>query len=105
MIYIEISSVCPEPEGIKAQILEDMKHLEKEFKNIRVDTMALWYENKLPSYLWKTCNWGDALKTQGFTWQKFLNKMKYKTEDALHWVKGDITWEEFINSVYESIKK
>lgn len=102
MANIEIS-IPSEPMEIKAQILEYMKRSGSGSSGIDWDSLALWYGNPIPSYLWKNCGWKNVLSKQGFTWQKFLKKMKYRTEDALLWVKGSITWEDFAKKVIESI--
>ena len=44
------------------------------------------------------------LREEGFTWQKFLKLMKYRTGDAILWANGRITWEDFMNNVLESIR-
>lgn len=44
------------------------------------------------------------LREEGFTWQKFLKLMKYRTGDAILWANDRITWEDFMNNVLESIR-
>ena len=101
---VETLSIPPEPMEIKMQIHEDMKHLGSEYNSINSDPLALWYGNKIPSYLWKTCGWRNVLGNKGYTWQKFLKKMKYRTEDALLWIKGNSTWEEFTKKILDSLE-
>ena len=91
-------TIPPEPVKTKTQILRNMKSLGS---GANWDALALWYGNPVPTYLWQS--WGTALKKQGLTWQNFLKKMKYRTEDALHWAKGNMSWDDFTRKVIESL--
>lgn len=69
---------------------------------INWDSMAVWAGNRIPQYLWKS--WRNELSRKGFTWQKFLRLMKYRTDDAILWAYDRISWTEFVESVIKSIE-
>lgn len=37
-------------------------------------------------------------------WQRFLRLMKYRTDDALLWAEGRMSWESFMKRVIESLE-
>lgn len=49
--------IPPEPKSLKKQISNSKKSLE-----IKIESIAVWLGNKLPSYLWKEAGWGKHLK-------------------------------------------
>jgi len=68
------------------------------------DSLAVWYRNIVPSYLWSECKWREILIREGFTWQSFLKLMKYRTDDILLWVRGEIGWEELVERILRSLR-
>ncbi len=93
--------VPKEPQEIKKQ----MKSLkEKVFTNpdIDWDSFVVWSGNQLPKYLWG--EWKDQLKPQGFTWQKFLKLLRYRTDKILLWFRGSLSWEELIKEIIDLIQ-
>jgi len=85
---------------IKNFILAVRSQLDKNTM-INWDSMAVWAGNRIPQYLWSA--WRNELTKRGFTWQKFLRLMKYRTEDAILWAHDRISWMEFVEKIIESI--
>jgi hypothetical protein len=90
-----------EPVEVRRQILEARTRLGPS-ADIDWDSMAVWLGNRVPSYLWK--HWKGELEERGFTWQRFLKVMKYRTDDALLWAEGRTPWEAFVGKVVESLE-
>ena len=61
------------------------------------DSYVVWAGNKLPKYLWDA--WKGDLKPIGFTWQKFMRLLRYRTDIGVMWYKGAIPWEEYVRNV------
>jgi len=94
----------PEPEDIKKEILGLRSRTGSEM-DIDWDSLAVWYGNRIPKYLWTECGWKNILSKKGYTWQRFLKLMKYHTTDMVLWVRGWISWEEFVQRLMESVKR
>jgi len=96
-------NVPKEPEALKAQITIMRREMKKEV-GMGIDwwQWAVWYGNRLPSYLWG--EWEEELKAKGYNWQKFLKLMSYHKHDMILWVKGEISWKDFVEKVVESLK-
>ncbi|WFO74941.1 hypothetical protein J4526_07665 [Desulfurococcaceae archaeon MEX13E-LK6-19] len=87
--------VPPEPKDIKIFIKEQRKRLGSA-PDIDYDSLAVWYLNKLPSYLWR--HWKQVLESKGYTWQKFIKVLKYSTNDVIEWALYDkLEWNELVN--------
>ena len=87
--------VPPEPVNVRDPIVSVRQVLGEEVSGMDLDSLAVWSFNKLPAYLWR--RWGSKLKLEGFTWQKFLKCLKYRTEDMVLWaLKGSLSWEELV---------
>ena len=94
------------------KIPEDSKEVKKFIQAVRLqlgesstinwDSLAVWAGNRIPQYLWS--QWRTDLKKRGFTWQKFLRLMKYRTDDAILWTYNRISWTDFVKKVIESIE-
>ncbi len=65
------------------------------------DSFVVWYGNKLPKSLWDA--WKDDLKPIGFTWQKFMRLLRYRTDVGVMWYKGFLRWEEYVKKVVELV--
>ncbi len=70
--------------------------------DIKWDPLIVWYGNKLPKYLWD--QWKDRLKPAGFTWQKFMRLLHYRTDISVLWYRGLLPWDKFVEKVKELIK-
>jgi transposase len=89
-----------EPQDIKDYILRLRSRMEPS-GGIDWDPLLVWAGNKIPQYLWN--HWKRELSERGFTWQKFLRLLRYRTDDAILWAYDRITWESFIERIVESI--
>jgi hypothetical protein len=89
-----------EPAELKKQIIK-IKATHGSGSRIDWDSVAVWLGNSLPKYLWE--GWKNELGEKGFTWQKFLKLMKYRTEDIILWVNDKISWADFMGRVTCSI--
>jgi len=90
-----------EPLEIRKQILE-LRGRMGPGGGIDYNSLAIWYGNRVPQYLWNI--WKSELTKKGFTWQKFLRLLKYRTDDAFLWVAGKMSWKEFVEKVMESLE-
>jgi len=92
-------STPKEPVEIKEQI----KTFHQKYRNDSIDWASLnvWFGNQLPKYLWQ--EWKDKLKPAGFTWQKFLKLLKYRTDKIILWSQGKITWKGLVKEIKELI--
>jgi hypothetical protein len=63
---------------------------------------GIWSGSTLPEYLWAM--WKDELGRKGFTHQKFLRLMKYRTDDVFLWAYNRIPWSNLVARVIESIE-
>jgi hypothetical protein len=93
--------IPPEPKKIQESILALRSRLSPS-SGIDWDSLAVWAGNRIPQYLW--AKWKMKLREEGFTWQRFLQLMKYRTADAILWANGRISWEDFVNKVLASIR-
>ena len=97
---------------MKLQIPDEPKEIKKWMEytashdfispGIEWDPLVVWYGNKLPKYFWDF--WKDDLKARGFTWQKFLRLMHYRTDISVLWYKGELPWKKFAAGVIELIE-
>lgn len=70
--------------------------------DIEWDPLIVWYGNRLPKYLWD--QWKDKLKPAGFTWQKFMRLLHYRTDISVLWYKGKLPWQEFVKGIKDLIE-
>lgn len=91
--------VPPESTALRAEVkkLRDMMA----GPGVEWDPLAVWYGNKIPKYLWE--QWKDDLKPAGFTWQKFLKLLRYRTDGAVLWFYGSLSWKKFIEQTIDLI--
>ena len=90
-----------EPIEIKNRIVAMRKEFGKRGEWADWDSLATWYGNKLPSYLWE--KWKTTLKNEGFTWQSFLKLMSYSKQKIIKWAFGGMDWKELVNAIIEDI--
>jgi hypothetical protein len=84
---------APEPMELK----QEAKLFSRQHPGMNSDSLYIWLGRSLPSYLWKKCEWGEVLKREGISWQKFeriisLGNFKW-------WVRGQRDWDELISNV------
>lgn len=93
-----------EPLDIKLFIKEVRNKSVNSASNIDWDSLAVWYLNRLPSYLWK--NWKNELEKKRYTWQKFLKVIKLHTGDAILWaLKDELSWEAFLKEIIKTLER
>jgi len=88
-------SLPKEPVEIKEQI--KAFHHKHHGDSIDWASLNVWFGNQLPKYLWK--EWKDKLKPSGFTWQKFLKLLKYRTDAIILWSQEKLKWEDLIKEI------
>lgn len=91
--------IPPEPTSLKKQITNSKKSLE-----IKIESIAIWLGNKLPSYLWKEAGWGKHLKKEGYSWQTFLKILSLHKKDMIKWSWDTMSWKDFLKNIEETIK-
>jgi hypothetical protein len=91
----------PEPAEVY-EFIKRVRSLMGPSGSIDWDPLAVWAGSSIQKYLWSF--WKGELKNKGFTWQEFLKLMKYRTDDAILWFYGKISWEEFVKRVIASIE-
>ncbi len=68
-----------------------------------IDTLSMWFGNRLPSYLWKEGGWAKPLKLEGYTWQSFLKILSLHKKEIIRWSRNSLSWKEFLSKVQETI--
>lgn len=92
-------TIPPEPKLLKEQFTKQKKNLE-----LKIDTLTVWFGNKLPSYLWKDAGWNKPLKEEGYNWQSFLKLLSLHKKDLIRWSWDSLSWKDFLLKVQETIK-
>ena len=92
-------SIPPEPEKLKKHFTDQKKHFES-----KIDTLTLWFGNKLPSYLWKDGGWSKPLKDDGYNWQSFLKVFSLHKKEMIKWSNDTISWKEFLIQLQKTLK-
>ena len=100
-------TVPPEPKDVK-EFIKGFRQRVEEVEGSQdyewMDSLAVWYGNKLPRYLWSS--WKDKLIPLGYNWQKFLRVMRLHTQDVILWSIYDKTsWEELVSKIIDSIER
>ena len=65
------------------------------------DSFVVWAGNQLPKYLWR--EWKGDLTTAGFTWQRFLKLLRFRTDKAILWFRSNLSWNEFMEEIISLI--
>jgi len=95
--------IPPEPKDIK-EFITSVRNSIKSSDSIDADTLAVWYLNKLPKYLWSM--WKEVLISRGYNWQKFLRVMKLHTNDVILWALQDsLDWRRLVKRIIETLKR
>ena len=92
-------SFPPEPIMLKKQSDE-----QKKGRDWDIDSIVLWFGNKLPSYLWRDGGWSKPLKAEGYNWQSFLKILSLHKKEMIKWSRNAISWKEFLAKLQETIK-
>ena len=62
-------------------------------------SLAAWYGNRLPQYLWTNLGWKKELTQKGWRWQDFLSLLSRHTDDMIRWANGEMPWGRFVESI------
>jgi hypothetical protein len=92
-------TIPPEPKLLKKQFINQMKNIES-----KLDSLTVWFGNKLPSYLWREGGWSKPLKAMGYNWQSFLRILALHKKDMIKWSKNSLSWRDFLLRIQETIK-
>ena len=95
--------IPPEPREIK-EFIKRQRDKFGSVPDIDHDSLAVWYLNKLPSYLWKY--WKSSLESAGYTWQKFIKVVKYATDDIIDWALYDnLEWNRLVKRLSRLLER
>lgn len=97
--YVMKLSIPPEPMIFKKQSTE-----QKRKRDWDIDSLVLWFGNKLPSYLWGEGGWSKPLKEEGYSWQSFLKILSLHKKEMIRWSRDAISWKEFLITIQNTIK-
>jgi hypothetical protein len=92
-------SIPPEPDMLKKQLAKQKEELES-----KLDSLALWFGNRLPSYLWKDGGWSEPLKDEGYNWQSFLKIFSLHKKEMIRWSRDTLSWKDFLLIIQETIR-
>ena len=92
-------TIPPEPTTLKKLIHDQKKDI-----GGKIDSLSLWFGNRLPSYLWKDGGWSKKLKEEGYNWQGFLKIFSLHKKDMIRWCGGSLTWKELLMQLQDTIK-
>jgi hypothetical protein len=91
-------SIPPEPLMLKKQS-EEQKGREWD-----IDSLTLWFGNRLPTYLWNDAGWSKPLKAEGYNWQSFLKILSLHKKEMIRWSRNALSWKEFLIKLQDTIK-
>ncbi len=89
--------VLPEPIEIKEAMKALMGRMTGEARDWQ--SLAVWYGNKLPQYLWTSQDWRKKLAKRGWKWQSFLSLLSRHTQEIVRWTNGDMSWSRLIETI------
>ena len=92
-------TIPPEPMIFKKQSNE-----QKRKRYWDIDSLGLWFGNRLPSYLWKEGGWSQPLKAEGYSWQSFLKILSLHKKEMIQWSRDSISWKEFLVKIQDTFK-
>jgi hypothetical protein len=92
-------TIPPEPTILKKQFTK-----QKRIIGFKIDSLTVWFGNKLPSYLWKESGWSKPLKAEGYNWQSFLKILSLHKKDMIKWSWDTLSWKDFLLKLQETIK-
>jgi len=91
-------TIPPEPTMLKKQ-----SKLQKTTREWDIDSLVMWFGNRLPTYLWNDAGWSKPLKDEGYNWQSFLKILSLHKKDIIYWSHDAITWKDFLQKLQETI--
>jgi len=82
------------------------QHLIKQKEGIesKLDSLTLWFGNRLPSYLWKEGEWSKPLKNEGYNWQSFLKIISLHKKEMIKWSENTLSWGDLLKNIQETIR-
>ncbi len=89
----------PEPKALKKQLTKQIKGI-----GSKIDSLTVWFGNKLPSYLWKESEWSRPLKKEGYNWQSFLKLLSLHKKDMIKWSNDTMSWRDLLFEIEKTIK-
>ena len=98
---IPIMRLTIPPEPLLLKKTNTQQHQEKTWD---IDSLILWFGNRLPKYLWNDAGWSQPLKKEGYTWQSFLKILSLHKKEMIQWSRNSLTWKEFLKKIQETIK-
>lgn len=98
MGYLMKLFIPPEPKTIKQQFNQQKKNIE-----LKIDSLTIWFGNRLPSYLWKEGGWSNPLKKEGYNWQSFLKIISLHKKDMIKWSWNTLSWKDFLLKIEETL--
>ena len=91
-------SIPPEPLTLKKQSKQ------QKGKEWDIDSLVLWFGNRLPTYLWNDAGWSAPLKAEGYNWQSFLKILSLHKKEMIRWSRNSLSWKEFLMKLQDTIK-
>ena len=91
-------TIPPEPKMLKQQFMKQKEGIES-----KLDSLTLWFGNRLPSYLWKEGEWSKPLKAEGYNWQSFLKIISLHKKEMIKWSKDTLSWRDLLQNIQETI--
>ena len=92
-------TIPPEPMMLKRRFIEQKKGIE-----MKLDSLTLWFGNRLPSYLWKDGGWSKTLKKEGYSWQSFLKILSLHKKEMISWSRNTLSWNDFLLKIQDTLK-
>lgn len=69
-----------------------------------IDSLSLWFGNRLPTYLWNDAGWSTPLKEEGYNWQSFLKILSLHKKEMIRWSRNALSWKEFLLKLQDTMK-
>ena len=91
-------TIPPEPTILKQESNE------KENRKWDMDSLSVWFGNKIPSYLWKEGGWSKPLKSMGYNWQSFLKILSLHKKEMIKWSRNKLSWKELLVKIEETAR-
>jgi hypothetical protein len=91
-------AIPPEPTMLKSQ-----SNQQKTTRAWDIDSLVMWFGNRLPTYLWNDAGWSKPLKDEGYNWQSFLKILSLHKKDIICWSHDAITWKDFLQKLQDTI--
>jgi hypothetical protein len=91
-------TIPPEPLSLKKQSKE------QKGREWDIESLALWFGNRLPTYLWNDGGWSTPLKAEGYNWQSFLKILSLHKKEMIRWSRDALSWKDFLLKLQDTIK-